>query len=212
MIQHVYEQVMCASTVDVVAVATDDDRIMDAVQAFGGLAVMTSSDHQSGTDRIAEAVKTVGGDIIINVQGDEPMIEPEEIDDVVRLLLENDHLACATAASPIEDDEMYRDTNAVKVVLTAGGEALYFSRAPIPHYRDGVFGGAYLHHGLYCFRRSHLDRFTTLKPTPLETAERLEQLRMLEHGWRIGVVVRKSRTIGVDTPADLDRVKKMLKL
>jgi 3-deoxy-D-manno-octulosonate cytidylyltransferase len=206
LIRRVYERVAQASLVDRVVVATDDRRIADAVEAFGGEAVMTSPLHRSGTDRVAEAAETTGGDIIVNVQGDEPLIEPRVIDLVIERITRDVDITCSTAASPISDKETWRDPNSVKVVVDLRGRALYFSRSPLPFYRDGGFGGAYLHAGLYCFRRDFLARFASLEPTPLEQAEKLEQLRILEHGERIGVVIADSVSIGVDTEEDLKAV------
>jgi 3-deoxy-manno-octulosonate cytidylyltransferase (CMP-KDO synthetase) len=210
-IRHVYERAVRASTVSRVIVATDDERIADAVRSFGGAAVMTSPGHPSGTDRIAEAARAVGGDIIVNVQGDEPLIEPSVIDAVVTRITGDEAIVCSTAASPIADEAVYRDPNAVKVTIDTAGQALYFSRSPLPYYRDGYAGGgAYLHAGIYCFRRDFLELFTSLKPTPLEKAEKLEQLRILEHGFRIGVVITCSAPKGIDTEADLEAIRRML--
>jgi 3-deoxy-manno-octulosonate cytidylyltransferase (CMP-KDO synthetase) len=210
LIRRVYERVLLASRVERVAVATDDQRIADAVRAFGGEAVMTSTDHRSGTDRIAEAALHTGGDVIVNVQGDEPLIEPEIIDGVIEKILTDDSIVCSTAASPIRDESTWRDPNAVKVVLDRQGRALFFSRSPLPFYRDGGFGGALLHAGIYCFRREFLMKYATLEQTPLEQAEKLEQLRILEHGFRIGVIITDHTSIGVDTPADLERIRNII--
>jgi len=187
-IRHVYERVVSAERVHRTVVATDDYRVADAVVSFGGEAVMTSPKHTSGTDRIAEAARITGGDIIVNVQGDEPLIEPGLIDMVVDRIREDKDIVCSTAASPIRDEKIYSNPNAVKVVTDLRDRALYFSRSPLPYYRDGGFGGAYLHVGIYCFRREFLETYTSLEPSALESAEKLEQLRMLENGYRIGVV------------------------
>jgi 3-deoxy-manno-octulosonate cytidylyltransferase (CMP-KDO synthetase) len=200
-----------SSAVDDIFVATDDQRINDAVNGFGGKCVMTSPYAKSGTDRVTEAARKInGGDIIVNVQGDEPLINPEAIEAVVDCLKTNPDIVCSTAASEIVEESSYRDPNAVKVVLDGGGQALYFSRSPIPAYRDGEFGGALLHIGIYCFRRDFLEVYSSLKPTPLEQAEMLEQLRMLEHGFRIGVVQVEEAAKGIDTPEDLEQVKRIL--
>ena len=209
LIQRVYERTRAASLVERVVVATDDPRISEVVEAFGGEALMTSPDHRSGTDRVAEAAGMTGGGIIVNVQGDEPFISPAVIDGVIGRIMEDAEIVCSTAASPIDDETVWRDPNAVKVVLDRRGRALYFSRSPLPFYRDGGYGGAYLHAGIYCFRREFLMRFATLEQTPLEQAEKLEQLRMLEHGYRIGVVVTGHYAFGVDTPADLEAARRM---
>lgn len=209
-IQHVYERVVSAKRVNRTVVATDDRRIADAVVSFGGEAVMTSPDHASGTDRIAEAARIIGGDIIVNVQGDEPLIEPDLIDMVVDRIREDDGIVCSTAASPIRDENVYTNPNAVKVVTDLTGRALYFSRSPLPCYRDGNFGGAYLHVGIYCFRSDFLETYTSLELTALEKAEKLEQLRMLEHGYRIGVIFTDTAPKGVDTKEDLDALIALL--
>ncbi|MHB9028325.1 MAG: 3-deoxy-manno-octulosonate cytidylyltransferase [Candidatus Latescibacterota bacterium] len=211
LIRRVYERVLLASRVERVAVATDDQRIADAVQAFGGEAVMTSPDHRSGTDRVAEAARITGGEVIVNVQGDEPLIEPGVIDSVIEKILADQSIVCSTAASPIRDESAWRDPNAVKVALDRRGRALLFSRSPLPFYRDSGFGGALLHAGIYCFRREFLMKYTTLEQTPLEQAEKLEQLRILEHGFRIGVIITNHVSIGVDTPADLERVRNIIR-
>jgi len=210
LIQHVCERVGMAETVSRVVVATDDKRIARTVKAFGGFSIMTSPDHACGTDRVAEAATTIDGDIILNVQGDEPLIEPDIIDGVVKRILDDDDIVCSTAASPIKNERDYTDPNAVKVVMDGSGRALYFSRAPLPYRCDGGFGGAYLHAGLYCFRRRFLLRLATLPQTPLEKAEKLEQLRILENGFHIGVFVDSYRSIGVDTPEDLERVRRIM--
>ena len=204
LIRRVYERVSGASLVSRVVVATDDPRIARAIISFGGEAVMTSPWHKSGTDRVAEAALKTGGEIIVNVQGDEPLIDPRLIDRVIEKILEDEEISCSTAASPISDEAVYRDPNAVKVVLDSKGRALYFSRSSIPFYRDRGFGGAYLHVGIYCFRREFLSIYTSLEPTPLEQAEKLEQLRILEHGFSIGVVITDYVSIGVDTSEDME--------
>ncbi|MFC1551128.1 3-deoxy-manno-octulosonate cytidylyltransferase [Candidatus Latescibacterota bacterium] len=212
LIRHVYERVMQSSAVSRVVVATDDTRIADAVEAFGGQAVMTSPDHTSGTDRIVEAMSVTGGDIIVNVQGDEPMIEPAVIDAVVGTLAGDDEIVCATAAFQCDDIAVYNDPNAVKVVLDSNGRALYFSRAPIPCYREGDFKRALVHVGIYCFRRDFLEVYSGLAQTPLELSEKLEQLRIIENGYRIGVAVIGQGAIGVDTPEDLEKVRELMNL
>ncbi len=209
LVQRVYERTRKASLVERVVVATDDRRIFEAVEAFGGEALMTSTEHRSGTDRVAEAAGMTGGEIIVNVQGDEPFILPGVIDGVVQRILEDTEIVCSTAAAPITEESVWVDPNAVKVVLDRRGRALYFSRSPLPCYRDGGFEGAYLHAGIYCFRRDFLTRYAALEQTPLERAEKLEQLRMLEHGYRIGVVVTGDCAFGVDTPADLEAARRM---
>ena len=209
LIQRVYERAREATLVERVIVATDDPRIAKAVEAFGGEAVMTSPEHRSGTDRVAEAAHLTGGEIIVNVQGDEPFIPTAVIDGVIERILDDAEIVCSTAATPIRDETVWRDPNAVKVVLDLWERALYFSRSPLPFYRDGGFEGAYLHAGIYCFRRDFLMRYASLEQTPMERAEKLEQLRILEHGFRIGVVVTDHSAFGVDTPSDLEAARRM---
>ena len=210
LIQHVYERVERADVVSRVVVATDDERVADAVTGFGGEVIMTSPNHASGTDRVAEAAQITGGEIIVNVQGDEPLIEPVVIDAVVAKLQADNEIVCSTAASPITDTKVYENPNAVKVVIDLKGRALFFSRSPLPFYRDGTFGGAYLHAGIYCFRRDFLEIYSSLGQTPLEKAEKLEQLRILEHGYNIGIVISDYTAVGVDTEDDIEMVRRMM--
>ncbi|MCE5251377.1 3-deoxy-manno-octulosonate cytidylyltransferase [bacterium] len=211
-VQHVYERVVKAKTVSRAVVATDDERIARAVSSFGGEAVMTSPHHVSGTDRVAEAASITGGDIIVNVQGDEPLIDPDVIDRIVEKITVDREISCSTAASPISDETVYLNPNAVKVVIDHRGRALYFSRSPVPYYRDGGYGGgAYIHMGIYCFRRSFLDIYSSLEPTGLEKAEKLEQLRIIEHGYLIGVIITAEAPKGIDIEEDLRAVRERLK-
>ncbi|MGI5818153.1 MAG: 3-deoxy-manno-octulosonate cytidylyltransferase [Armatimonadota bacterium] len=224
MIQHVYERCRRAELLDEVLVATDDERVREAVEAFGGRVEMTGCEHCSGTDRLAEVAERVGCEVVVNVQGDEPMIEPAAIDAAVRPLLGDETLQMATIATPINDLEEHLDPAAVKVVVDAQGWALYFSRAPIPHFRLGageaqpdaprrhpVSGMAPLKHiGLYVYRREMLLWYAGLEPSALEQTECLEQLRVLEAGRRIHVEVVDYSPIGVDTPEDLQRVRELL--
>lgn len=211
LIQHVAERSRLAGSVDEVVVATDDERVMEAVWAFGGNAVMTAARHRSGTDRVAEAARKLDADIIVNVQGDEPEIEPGAIDMAVDLLDRHTDADLATLAVPTDDFERISDPNVVKVVLDGHGFALYFSRAPIPaskSYPDPPSGESpvYLAHvGLYAFRRDFLFRFASLDPSPLEKHESLEQLRALENGHRIIVGVCNYQALGIDTPDDYRR-------
>jgi len=210
LIRRVYERVALARGILRVVVATDDERIAHAVESFGGNVVMTSQHHASGTARVVEAARVTGGDIIVNVQGDEPLIDPSVIEAVIGGIKADDGIVCSTAAFSAPDEEMYRDPNSVKVVMDNRRRALYFSRSPIPCDRDGAFGGAYIHIGIYCFRREFLERYNSLKSSVLEERERLEQLRILENGERIGVVLTSSPSIGVDTPDDLARVRALV--
>jgi 3-deoxy-manno-octulosonate cytidylyltransferase (CMP-KDO synthetase) len=208
LVQHVYERACQSSAVEVV-VATDDVRIVQAVRSFGGRVAMTRADHASGTDRVAEVAQSLDADVIVNLQGDEPLIEPETLDLLPELLERNPESDMATLAVPITSVEQWHDPNCVKVVCDARGRALYFSRSPIPFVRDGRpdFGsGLFLQHlGLYAYRRSFLLELAKRPPEPLELCEKLEQLRVLALGRRIhvGVVAHASR--GVDTPADYAR-------
>jgi len=220
LIQHVYERACKAKRASEVIVATDSDEVMSAVTAFGGRAFMTSPDHVSGTDRIAEVAVSLSCDIIVNVQGDEPLIEPATIEAVMGLL--DDPLAdMGTAAVRITSDSTARDPNSVKVAFGSDAFALYFSRSPIPYHRDlwkspaeaiaGRGSRLYKHIGIYSYRREELMRLSGQQPTELELTEKLEQLRALESGLRIKVAVVDSDTPGVDTPEDLQSVMRILK-
>ncbi len=209
LIQHVYERVAQARTIARALVATDDRRIVEAVRAFGGNAVMTRADHPSGTDRVAEVAAGLDAEIVVNVQGDEPELEPSAIDLLVGLLSDDATSSMATLACPFEcvPGADPADPSAVKVVLDCRGRALYFSRSLIPHRRAdaGSVGPGctpLLHLGIYAYRREFLLQLASLPPTPLETAERLEQLRALEHGHSIAVGVVQSAAVGIDTPED----------
>lgn len=205
LVQHVWEQVRAASALDEVIVATDDVRIFDAVQAFGGNALMTSPKHTCGTERVAEAVGSTDADIIVNVQGDEPETAPGELDALVAALVESNSADMATLAFSSEDPELYADPNAVKVVCDHDGFALYFSRSGIPGSRTGLPEGRFLiHRGIYSYRRSSLIQLAQLPRSPLEAREELEQLRALEHGLSIKVVVTPNAARGVDTPEDYE--------
>jgi len=213
MIQRVYERVLQCGTVSDVVVATDHKRIFDAVVRFGGKAVMTSAAHRSGTDRIGEAVSKLSmadRDIVVNIQGDQPLFEPTQIDEVVKPLLHDPSVEFSTLIYRIRREEEIRDPNAVKVVFDRDHFALYFSRSPIPYCRDA--GGSpvyYKHHGIYAYRKSFLVTFTKLEEGVLERLEALEQLRAMEHGHRIKVVETLQDSIEVDTPQDLERVIKV---
>lgn len=208
LIQHVYEQARLAACVDDVLIATDDERIRAAAESFGGRVVMTSPDHRSGTDRVAEAARGLQADLFINIQGDEPEIEPGAIDLAVQLLGRCPEADMSTLAAPIDSLAKVRDPNLVKVVLDRRGYALYFSRAPIPASKSypelpPAGGQPYLGHiGLYGFRRECLFRFASLDRTPLEIHESLEQLRALENGYKIAVGVCSYQARGIDTPED----------
>ena len=211
MIEHVYRRAASARSVNAVVVATDDPRIAAAVEGFGGIARLTRSSHVSGTDRLAEVAEDLACDIVVNVQGDEPLIDPEMIEEAIEPLESDPELMMSTLCQAISDESDYASPHVVKVVVDRDGCALYFSRAPIPFVRDaGVDRRAYKHIGLYAYRRSFLLAFSRLQPTPLEIAESLEQLRALEHGFRIRTVETHHDSIGVDTPEDLERVRRLV--
>jgi 3-deoxy-manno-octulosonate cytidylyltransferase (CMP-KDO synthetase) len=214
MIQHVYERVMQAKTLSHAAVATDDERIFAAVQSFGGRAVMTSPRHRSGTDRIAEAVAGLGlaaDDIVVNIQGDQPLFEPAQIDEVAAPLLADPSIPMSTLIYKIIREEEIFHPNAVKVVFDKDYFALYFSRATIPYVRDrGLQANYYKHHGIYAYRKDFLDTFTRLPEGKLEKLEALEQLRAIEHGYRIKIVITEHDSVEVDTPDELARVRDII--
>lgn len=205
LIQHVYESAQRAAEISRLLVATDHEDIAAAVRAFGGEVVMTRADHPNGTSRLAEAAARLGlpaDTVVVNIQGDEPEIEPETIDAAIAALRRSG-CPMATVASPFEPEEDPRDPNVVKVVLRQDGRSLYFSRALIPHARDpapGAAGSQLKHIGLYVYRADFLQTYVELAPTPLETMEKLEQLRALEHGHDIAVAVRTVHSRGIDTP------------
>lgn len=215
MIQHVYEAASRATHIDGVAVATDDQRIFDAVTRFGGRAIMTSGDHRSGTDRAAEAARHLGlaaEDIVINVQGDQPLIDPRCLDEVVAPLVSDPALGMSTLAFRIVNPKEYLDPKDVKVVLDINGDALYFSRAPIPFGRDkDEEFDSYKHLGVYAYRRSFLEVFLNLPMGRLERIEKLEQLRALEYGHRVRVVVTAYDSPEVDLPSDIIRIEELMK-
>jgi 3-deoxy-manno-octulosonate cytidylyltransferase (CMP-KDO synthetase) len=210
MVQWVYEAAARVGPVDRVVVATDDRRIVDAVEGFGGEALMTSADHPSGSDRVAEVARWLGGDIVVNLQGDEPLLDPAVVEAAIAPLLAEPGVDMASLCTPIREAAVWRDPNVVKVVRAASGDALYFSRAPIPHPREGGEVARlpiFKHLGLYVYRHEFLQEINSLPPSRLELVERLEQLRVLEAGFRIRMVEVAHDTTGVDTPADLDRVR-----
>jgi 3-deoxy-manno-octulosonate cytidylyltransferase (CMP-KDO synthetase) len=211
MIEHVYRRASAASSLDAVVVATDDERIAGAVEAFGGVAVMTASSHASGTDRLAEVAATVPCDLIVNVQGDEPLLDPAVIDAVVEPLRRDPTIQMGTAARPLRDVDELTNPNVVKVVCDRDGFALYFSRAAVPHGRDqSATPAARVHVGLYVYRRDTLLRLARLQRGPLEQLEALEQLRALEHGFRIYVVDTVYQSAEVNTSADLEHVRQLV--
>jgi 3-deoxy-manno-octulosonate cytidylyltransferase (CMP-KDO synthetase) len=228
MIQWVYERTCQAAAVGRVLVATDDERICQVVQGFGGTAVMTSPHHPTGTDRLAEVAATLEAEIIVNVQGDEPLIEPSAIAAAIAPCVEDPTLVMSTLRCPIASVDELFDISITKVVVDAQDFALYFSKAPIPYHRDSwgpissmvprlrLAGGTppvvgWRHIGLYVYRRTFLLAFARLPQTPLERLEQLEQLRALEHGYRLKVMPTQYVSIGVDTPEDVAKVKRVLR-
>jgi 3-deoxy-manno-octulosonate cytidylyltransferase (CMP-KDO synthetase) len=217
LIQHVYERAAQSKLAREVVVATDDPRIESAVRSFGGKAIMTNRRHASGTDRVAEAATRLDADIIVNLQGDEPLIDPNAVDFVAELVGRNRHADAATLATPLTDASEWHDPNCVKVVVGDCGQALYFSRSPIPHVRDGRPDFArqpfqfFRHVGIYSYRRGFLQQLAAALPSPLEQLEKLEQLRVLAMGRRIQVGVIKERSLGVDTLVDYRRFVQLMR-
>ena len=212
MIQHVYERCMKSGLLSEILVATDDKRIFDAVLSFGGNAVMTSKVHKSGTDRIGEAVKKIKCDIVVNIQGDEPMIDPGNIDKAIEPLLTDKSINVSTICVKIKDKKEISNPNVVKVIKDKNNNALYFSRSVIPFNRDSGRVEYFKHIGLYVYRSSYLTQLVNMKQTKLESAEKLEQLRILENGESIRVVEVKKDSHSVDTPGDLNKIRKILRL
>ncbi len=218
MIQWVYERSARARLASHVLVATDDERIAAVVRGFGGKVVMTRADHPTGTDRLAEVAAVIESDLVVNVQGDEPLIDPAMIDQAIAPLVADPALQMGTLRSPLSGPKEFLDPNVVKVVCDREQMALYFSRAPIPYPRDHFAGldaaweqcQAWKHIGLYVYRREFLLRYPSMPQTPLEKLESLEQLRVLEHGIGIKVAETDHLAIGVDTPDDLQRVEEIL--
>ena len=209
MVQHVYERAAKAALLQRVIVATDDARIAAAVTQFGGEAAMTPSALPSGTDRVAAVARDLPFDIVVNIQGDEPLMEPAMIDQVVRALLDDPQLPIATLCRRMPSAEDLANPNIVKVVRDHHDNALYFSRSPIP-FKRGAAPVYWKHLGIYGYRKASLLQFVGLSPTPLEQAEQLEQLRALEHGLRIRVLETPHDTIAVDTPDDLEKVERLM--
>ena len=207
MLQHVWERASQARYLTSVTIATDDERIRAEAEKFHARVVMTRDDHPSGTDRVAEVASASNADVIVNIQGDEPLIDPVAIDTAVLGLMDDDELPMGTLKKKIERSEEIDNPNVVKVVTDLAGNAIYFSRAAIPHVRtDGEMPLCFKHIGLYVYRRDFLLHYSDLPVGPLEQAERLEQLRALENGFKIRVVETEYESLGVDTPEDWERV------
>lgn len=210
MLQHVYERASLATYLTSVIIATDDDRVYAAAKSFGARVRMTRSDHLSGTDRAAEVASAEDAEIIVNIQGDEPLISPAAIDAAILPLVHQPELVMGTLKKRIEDRREITDPNVVKVVTNRSGDAIYFSRLALPFERETSGNTPYFKHiGLYVYRRDFLLAYSALPVGPLETAERLEQLRALENGFRIRVVETEYESLGVDTPDDLKRVSRL---
>lgn len=217
MIQHVYEQAKQAKLLDQVLVATDDDRIFKAVQNFAGKAQMTSQTAANGTERVAEVAANLSHELIVNIQGDEPLIDPKKIDQLINLMVKNPDAVVGTLVKRINKVEDLTNPNIPKVVVDKDFNALYFSRAIIPFNRDGgdaaqLFSKTdfYQHIGIYIYRRDFLLQLVKFPPTKLEKVEQLEQLRILENGYKIKVAVTETSSIGVDMPADIAKVERYL--
>jgi 3-deoxy-manno-octulosonate cytidylyltransferase (CMP-KDO synthetase) len=223
MLQHVYERASQARYISSIIIATDDERIFQVARSFGARVRMTRPDHPSGTDRVAEVASAENCDIVVNIQGDEPLIDPAAIDAAILPMAHDDEILMATLKKRIEDPSEITNPNVVKVVTDLNGDAIYFSRHTIPYDRDASLAPTrkpsgypaqppapvFKHIGLYLYRRDFLLAYPTLPVGPLEQAERLEQLRALENGYKIRVVETDYESLGVDTPADLERVTKL---
>ena len=214
MLQHVYERAAQSRYLTCTIIATDDPGIFNVARKFGARVVMTRPDHLSGTDRVAEVASSETAEIIVNIQGDEPLIDPAAIDTAILPLVHEPDVQMATLKKRIENPREIDDPNVVKVVTDAAGDAIYFSRCPIPYLRPdpgGATGAPYFKHvGIYVYRRNFLLGYSSLPVGPLEQAERLEQLRAIENGFRIRVVETDYESIGVDTPEDLERVSRLV--
>jgi len=211
MLQHVYERANMATYLTSTIIATDDQRVYDAARSFGARVRMTRADHLSGTDRVAEVASAENAEIIVNIQGDEPLIDPAAIDASILPMVHEPGVVMSTLKKRIEDPREIGDPNVVKVVTNREGDAIYFSRCPIPYEREGAGQSVtrFKHIGLYVYQRDFLLGYSALPVGPLEQAERLEQLRALENGFRIRVVETEYESLGVDTPEDLERVSRL---
>jgi 3-deoxy-manno-octulosonate cytidylyltransferase (CMP-KDO synthetase) len=213
LIRRVYEQSLKSKLLSEVIIATDDRRIFDAVMGFGGMAVMTSKRHKTGTDRILEAIQGFKCDIVVNIQGDEPFVDAKDIDDAIKPLLNDKTLNVSTLGVRMNDGKEVKDPHSVKVVFDKNNDALYFSRNVIPYSEkpDVKKDRYYKHIGLYVYRKKFLEEFGRTRQSELEKIEKLEQLRILEMGEKIRVVITKSDSFGVDTKADLLKARKLVK-
>ena len=226
LLYHVYQRALRATTLREVWIATDDERVFDAATSFGGNVKMTSNVHRSGTDRIAEAIQGIDADIVVNIQGDEPLIDYGAIDHAVNLLVRDPDAQMSTLKSALDDPQDLWNPNVVKVITNQRGYAVYFSRSPVPYLRKreqptanlqeilaeepALLKYFYRHIGLYAYRRDFLMQFTKWAPSPLELLEDLEQLRAIEHGTKIKVDISRAVIFGVDTPEDLERIRRLV--
>jgi 3-deoxy-manno-octulosonate cytidylyltransferase (CMP-KDO synthetase) len=211
MIQRVYERVTKSPFLERVIVATDDKRIYDTVKEFGGEVVFTSPFHKTGTDRVAEVAENINSSYIINVQGDEPLIDPGIVEEIIQPVINDSSIKMVTLKRLIINESDINDFNVVKVVTDSNDFALYFSRFPIPYYRSSINKVVYKHVGIYLYEREFLLKITKMKPTPLEEAEKLEQLRILENGYKIKVVNTDYDPISVDTEEDIKKVEYIMR-
>lgn len=213
MVQHVYERSVASGIFTKVVVATDDQRIFDAVKAFGGEVVMTRADHPDGSSRVAEVAEKEDVDYVINIQGDEPLIDPRMLKELAEGFISDKAADSATACLPIKSDEDFNNPNIVKVVRAQNGRALFFSRSPIPYKRNDVNCPVWEHLGIYAFTKEFLLKMVKLPATPLQQTESLEQLRILEHGYTMAVIPTKYPSEGpnVNTPEDLEKIREMMK-
>ena len=213
MLQHVFERASLARYLTSTIIATDDERVYETARSFGARVRMTSPDHLSGTDRVAEVASAEICELVVNIQGDEPLIDPEAIDTAILPLVHDTDILMGTLKKRIENPREITDPNVVKVVTNGKGDALYFSRSPIPYARDSSVSVDYFKHiGLYVYQREFLLEYSTLPVGPLEQTERLEQLRALENGYKIRVVETESESMGIDTPEDLERVSQFFEI
>jgi 3-deoxy-manno-octulosonate cytidylyltransferase (CMP-KDO synthetase) len=210
MIERVYEQAKKAQSIDELYIATDDERIRREAESFGAKVIMTSREHTCGTDRIAEAIQHLEGEIVVNIQGDEPLIEPTALDAVVKPMIADTSIQIATLITPIGNESEYQNPNIVKVAKDKYNFALYFSRCPIPYSREGDRTGVFKHIGVYAYRRDFLLTFAKMEQTRCEKMEKLEQLRPLENGYKIKLVETSYNPISVDVPEDIVKVEKAL--
>jgi 3-deoxy-manno-octulosonate cytidylyltransferase (CMP-KDO synthetase) len=208
MIQHVYENALKSKYLDTLIVATDDERIIKAVRGFGGVAQLTSSSHETGSDRIAEVAQKIECDVVVNIQGDEPLIKPEIIDEITQELLSDQDVVMSTGCYQIQEEEMFTNPNVVKVVCDINNDAMFMSRSMIPYPRNHDKLSVFEHIGIYVYRKDFLMKYITLADTPLCATESLEQLKVMENGYKIRVVKTKFDydALSVDTQEDLDRV------